>query len=101
MLETEQQVLVLAALPGVDVAQVEAVIQNGTKAFGYIHLPSFYGGKGSPRTSSASTTKLSWPASSGMRSVTTCSAIRSSGCATSARVQPLGSCWGLRSEAWD
>ena len=29
-LETEQQVLILAALPGVDVDQVEAVIQNGT-----------------------------------------------------------------------
>jgi carboxyl-terminal processing protease len=29
-----------------------AVIQNGGKSFGYIHLPSFYGGKGSPRTSS-------------------------------------------------
>ena len=30
VLETEQQVLILAALPGVDVDQVEAVIQNGT-----------------------------------------------------------------------
>ena len=29
VLETEQQVLILAALPGVDVDQVEAVIQNG------------------------------------------------------------------------
>src|SRR6185503_18511561 len=29
-----------------------AVIQNGKQSYGYIHLPSFYGGKGSPRTSS-------------------------------------------------
>jgi carboxyl-terminal processing protease len=35
-----------------------AVIQNGGKAFGYIHLPSFYGGKGSARTSSADLKKL-------------------------------------------
>ncbi|HEY5923455.1 MAG TPA: carboxy terminal-processing peptidase [Kofleriaceae bacterium] len=35
-----------------------AVIQNGTKSFGYIHLPSFYGGKGSPRTSSVDLKKL-------------------------------------------
>jgi len=30
MLETEREVLILAALPGVDVQKVEAVIENGT-----------------------------------------------------------------------
>jgi carboxyl-terminal processing protease len=35
-----------------------AVIQSGAKTFGYIHLPSFYGGKGSPRTSSKDIQKL-------------------------------------------
>ncbi len=35
-----------------------AVIQNGGKSLGYIHLPSFYGGKGSPRTSSVDLKKL-------------------------------------------
>lgn len=30
VLETEREVLILAALPGVDVEQVEAVIENGT-----------------------------------------------------------------------
>lgn len=30
VLETEREVLILAALPGVDVEQVEAVIQNGS-----------------------------------------------------------------------
>jgi carboxyl-terminal processing protease len=35
-----------------------AVIQNGGKSYGYIHLPSFYGGKGSPRTSSVDLKKL-------------------------------------------
>jgi carboxyl-terminal processing protease len=35
-----------------------AVIQNGGKSFGYIHLPSFYGGKGSPRTSSVDLKRL-------------------------------------------
>ena len=35
-----------------------AIIQNGGKSYGYIHLPSFYGGKGSPRTSSVDLKKL-------------------------------------------
>ena len=35
-----------------------ALIQNGKQSYGYIHLPSFYGGKGSPRTSSVDLKKL-------------------------------------------
>jgi carboxyl-terminal processing protease len=35
-----------------------AIINNNGKSFGYIHLPSFYGGKGSPRTSSVDLKKL-------------------------------------------
>lgn len=35
-----------------------AIIQHGGKPYGYIHLPSFYGGKGSPRTSSVDLRKL-------------------------------------------
>lgn len=35
-----------------------AVISANGKSFGYIHLPSFYGGKGSPRTSSVDLKRL-------------------------------------------
>ncbi len=35
-----------------------AVISANGKTFGYIHLPSFYGGRGSPRTSSEDLKKL-------------------------------------------
>ena len=35
-----------------------AMISHDGKQFGYIHLPSFYGGKGSPRTSSVDLKKL-------------------------------------------
>src|SRR5262249_4823193 len=35
-----------------------AVLQSGKQSYGYIHLPSFYGGKGSPRTSSEDLKKL-------------------------------------------